>query len=34
VNDLKAGTVIRSVITFDDGSAPTAAAEGETSATA
>jgi S-(hydroxymethyl)glutathione dehydrogenase / alcohol dehydrogenase len=34
VNDLKAGTVIRSVITFDDGSAPTAAEEGETSATA
>jgi S-(hydroxymethyl)glutathione dehydrogenase/alcohol dehydrogenase len=33
VADLKAGTVIRSVITFDDGTAPAAAAESEASAT-
>jgi len=33
VADLKAGTVIRSVITFDDGAAPAAAAESEASAT-
>ncbi|HKY65217.1 MAG TPA: hypothetical protein VJM49_02560, partial [Acidimicrobiales bacterium] len=33
VDDLKAGTVIRSVITFDDGSAPTAAGADSASAT-
>jgi S-(hydroxymethyl)glutathione dehydrogenase/alcohol dehydrogenase len=33
VADLKAGTVIRSVITFNDGTAPAAAAESEASAT-
>ena len=33
VADLKAGTVIRSVITFDDGATPAAAAESEASAT-